>query len=236
MVQDMLFRDILLAEIFALQAVWVLARTTRLPEAAGPRAGRCGSGRALRLLILGDSSAAGVGVARQEDALAGQITIALQSRFAVDWHLIAQSGATTRAATGLLERDGKDGGYDAAVLALGVNDVVRLTRRAAFADAQRTLIQRLQHKYGVGLILASAVPPMGAMQAFPQPLRAALGRRAAALDMTLAQICAQYGAQHVPFDMALSPDLLAVDGFHPGAALYRLWGARMAGLVGLGLS
>ena len=49
-------------------------RTTmpRLPEADGPRTGlTSGPAPSLRLVILGDSSAAGVGVGRQDEALAG---------------------------------------------------------------------------------------------------------------------------------------------------------------------
>ena len=49
------------------------ARALRLPEAEGPRAGSAGEGPALRLLILGDSSAAGVGTTHQEEALLGQM-------------------------------------------------------------------------------------------------------------------------------------------------------------------
>ncbi|RMD81354.1 MAG: SGNH/GDSL hydrolase family protein, partial [Candidatus Dadabacteria bacterium] len=40
----------------------------RLPEAPGPRQGRAGKGPLLRLLIVGDSAAAGVGAAHQDEA------------------------------------------------------------------------------------------------------------------------------------------------------------------------
>ena len=49
-----------------------------LPEADGAREGVVGSGdAALRLLVAGDSSAAGVGVARQEQAVVGHLARAL---------------------------------------------------------------------------------------------------------------------------------------------------------------
>ena len=39
----------------------------------------------------------------------------------------------------------------------------------------------------------------------------------------------QPAVSHLPFDLPLAdPALLARDGFHPGAPLYRLWGDAMA--------
>ena len=67
----------LLAAKFALgplllpQSRWLKRNALRLPEAAGPREGGVGAGGPLlRLLVVGDSSAAGVGVADQAQALA----------------------------------------------------------------------------------------------------------------------------------------------------------------------
>ena len=67
-----------LAPLLVAQALATRRRAPVLPEAEGPREGRVGRGAgALRLLIAGDSSAAGVGVAHQRDALAGHLTRAL---------------------------------------------------------------------------------------------------------------------------------------------------------------
>ncbi len=61
-----------LAPVLIVQGRRVRRLALRLPEAAGARAAVAGSGaRPLRLLIVGDSATAGVGVARQRDALAG---------------------------------------------------------------------------------------------------------------------------------------------------------------------
>ena len=68
---------IALAPILLWQGHKVRQRTLRLPEASGARAGILGQGLPLRLLLLGDSAAAGVGVSRQEEALAGQLAAQL---------------------------------------------------------------------------------------------------------------------------------------------------------------
>jgi lysophospholipase L1-like esterase len=202
-------------------------RTERLPEATGPRSGVLGSGPPLRLLILGDSSAAGVGVTTQEDALAGQVAAALSPHLTLDWQLLALSGATTARAVGMVANARA---CDVAITALGVNDVLRHTGDRRFAQAQTALHARLRAK-GARVILCSAVPPLGDFAAFPQPLRGHLGARAAKLDAVLQQVCTRTDAQHVPFDVTPSADWLARDGLHPSAKLYHHWGARMAGLV-----
>ena len=72
-----------------------------------------GKGRvALRVLIVGDSSAAGVGVGTQDEAFAGQLAQALAERTgaAVGWQLVATSGhKADDAARALAKRDAGDG-------------------------------------------------------------------------------------------------------------------------------
>jgi len=220
--------DLALAPVYAAQALAFLARVERLPEAEGPRRGDIGQGAPLRLLILGDSSAAGVGVAHQGDALSGQMLRHLTGQRRVLWQLVARSGATTAKARAMLRGHGR---FDVAVLALGVNDVLRQTRVARFRGAQSGLMQALRDRHGVDHILASAVPPLGEFEVFPNPLSGFLGQRAVALDAGLQEVCAEQRAQHVPFDLAPGPEWLARDRLHPGAPLYAEWGKRMAGLA-----
>ena len=55
-----------LAPLLWAQGVHTRRKTVVLPEPPGPRSGRTGSGSMLRLLIAGDSAAAGVGVDHQD--------------------------------------------------------------------------------------------------------------------------------------------------------------------------
>lgn len=60
---------IVLAPVLAVQGRQVKKNTPRLPEAKGPRKGiQENGGKQIRLLILGDSAAAGVGVDHQDHA------------------------------------------------------------------------------------------------------------------------------------------------------------------------
>lgn len=218
----------LLAPVLLGQALYVIARAQRLPEATGPRAGLIGTGPTLRLLIVGDSSAAGVGVETQQEALAGQLAQHLAAHVTLDWQLIAQSGITTAGALGLLDK-ADAAPFDVAIVALGVNDATRLRGAARFRADHQALARVLRAKFTVGRIIRSAVPPLGEFPFLPRPLRDEIGHRAAVLDQVLKDLSREeIGSAHLPFEQPLNSNMLAQDGFHPGAPLYRLWAAHLA--------
>ncbi len=216
-----------LLPVAALQAVWVLARAKRLPEADGPRKGRQGQGPPLRVLILGDSSAAGVGVAAQKQALAGQLSTRLAVHHDVIWRLEARTGHTARRAAAQLARVSDE--FDMTVLALGVNDAKNGVRTGIWRRAYEALLDDLQHRLNVTQIYASGVPPLGKFPLLPSPLNAVLGARAEALDEALADLCrARSGVTYLPFDLPFDPALMAADGFHPSGGIYAEWAQRVA--------
>jgi len=64
----------LLAPLLVWQGKQTRRTTPRLPEAGGEPHGQYGDGEpALRLLVIGESTAAGVGVAHHQDGLASQL-------------------------------------------------------------------------------------------------------------------------------------------------------------------
>ncbi|MEX0338111.1 MAG: SGNH/GDSL hydrolase family protein [Arenibacterium sp.] len=220
-----------LLPVLAAQALYVIARAERLPEAEGPRVGALGSGPALRLLILGDSSAAGVGVSTQDHALAGQVTRHLATRRRVSWRLVARSGITTTGAVKMMREVPADS-FDIAITALGVNDATRFRAPEAFHADQHALGELLRAQFGVKQIVRSAVPPLGQFRFLPQPLRGEIGACAGALDQVLRNLCKEEpDAHHLPFDAPLTPEMMARDGFHPGAPIYAEWGKRLADLI-----
>ena len=209
------------------QAVQVRRGAVFLPEPPGPREAVAGSGPLLRVLIAGDSSAAGVGADHQDRALAGQLAARLGGRFTVDWWLRARTGyRTADTLSWLASMPARP--FDVAVIALGVNDVTGLVRRRRFAEDQATLTRLLRDKFGVRLQLRSGLPPMERFPLLPAPLCDVLGARARQFDAVLAGMQAA-DVRHVPFDPArLSDGMIADDGFHPGPAVYAMWAEALA--------
>lgn len=210
------------------QALWVVARAQRLPEPRGPRSGQVGEGTPLRLLILGDSSAAGVGVAHQSQALSGRLVAQMSQASTVCWTLWAQSGLTS---SGVLRRLASEHTqpFDAVILALGVNDVKNGVSLSRWTANYTELLHTLRARFGAPHIFASGIPPLGQFPLLPRPLRTVLGARAKRFDRALASLCAATdNVLHLPFDLPLDPTQMASDGFHPGPDIYDIWAARLA--------
>jgi lysophospholipase L1-like esterase len=220
-----------LAPVLVLQGRRLRRATAPLPEPPGPRAGTRGDGPPLRLLILGDSAAAGVGAASQEEALSGRLVAELAPTFRVTWALVARAGATTAGTLRHLVRHPlePDRVFDVAVLSLGGNDVTAGRGPERWLADLDALAELLRTRHGVRQLLCSGLPPMHAFPAFPQPLRWHLGRSARRFDAALARwVAGRPDCEHVP--LALPPDdgLFAPDGLHPGPPAYQLWGAELA--------
>jgi lysophospholipase L1-like esterase len=214
------------------QARWVRRTALRLPEAAGPREGTVGEGDVKRrVLVIGDSSAAGVGVADQAQALALPLAKEVSKRVggAVAWQLIAQTGIGAREAIELVS-GARVAPADVAVIVLGVNDVTSQTAPEMFVRR----LSQLVSKAGAPWAVFSGLPPMGLLTAVPQPLRWYLGRYSSMLDAALRQWCAAEGCGYCASDWSADPSLLAEDGYHPGPSLYPQWASRLADVVAKG--
>jgi len=222
---------IVLGPLFYLQGKYVRRVTPELPEADGPRSGHSGQGGRLDLVILGDSAAAGVGVAKQSQALSGQLVQSLSATFTIQWSLEATTGHTcadmiARVNAWVPQQ------RDVVVVSVGVNDVTAMTSLRAWQENIAHLIALLDDKCAGPTIYFSSVPPMHAFPALPQPLRAWLGARAAQLNQALRQLTLDHDrCRFVETPFALTADYIAADGFHPGAAAYQLWGQSVAARI-----
>jgi lysophospholipase L1-like esterase len=221
---------LLLSPLLVAQALSARARTPRLPEAAGAREGEVGCGLRLRLLMLGDSSAAGVGVAEQSQALAGYLPTALarQAGLRVQWRLLAQSGLTSAQCL-LRLASSSPFTADVAVVVLGVNDVVDQIPSQRAIAARSAIANRLRNAHGVAHVVFAPLPPVHHFPALPQPLRWVAGQDARRHDEAVAAWAStRSDVSHVPIDLPLNRELMADDGFHPGEAVYRICGTALA--------
>lgn len=74
---------IALGPFFFVQGHYDLRFTLILPEPPGAREGTHGNGPLLRLRVVGNSAAAGVGVASQDEDLCGQLVASVDPHFRV---------------------------------------------------------------------------------------------------------------------------------------------------------
>ena len=227
MVSDQLVK-VLLTPVLLAQGRYARSVALSLPEAAGPRDGLTGDGPPLRLLVVGDSAAAGVGVANQREALLGQTVAALARSYTVAWQLIARTGATTAGTLKYLEKTAP-ASFDVAVTSLGVNDVTAGRALSTWLEQQQTLVHLLRTKFQARHIVLSGLPPVHKFPALPQPLRWYVGKQVRQFDQALytwAQT--QSDCAYVNLNLDFDVSWLASDKFHPGAPIYQEWGRATA--------
>jgi lysophospholipase L1-like esterase len=197
-----------------------------LPDGSGPHASSIIAPEPLRFAVLGDSSAAGLGV---DDAaeLPGVLlakAVAEEAGRAVLLTTYAISGATTPDLAGQVDLALAEPPAVALVI-IGVNDI---SERLSVRESARLLGVQLARLRAAGAaVVMGTCPDLGTIRPIPQPLRRLVG--VWSLMLARAQRRAVLAADCAPVALAelLSPeffarpdDLFSHDRFHPNAAGY----------------
>ncbi len=214
----------LLLPIALAQGLWVRQTVPRLPPAAGRRGTfGTGSGDPLRVVGVGDSIIAGVGVEHQGRALLGHFARRLHERSGrpVQWRACGVNGADS---TLIRERIAPVApAADFFIVSAGVNDVVRGVGTKRFSANLVALAATLHRKSPQAVLIFAGIPPLDRFPALPWPLDAVLGARAARLQE--AARAAAPGMHAICFDFPanLPAGGFARDGFHPAEAACDAW-------------
>lgn len=205
-------------------------------------AGSDEEGRRLRLVVLGDSTTAGVGVGRAEDALPYRLAEHIADRERRPVHVVSYGWAGARvadlAATQLpraLEplraREAAPflPGADIVALVIGANDATHHTKPARYrADLRRALRIVRESAPRARVVLAGIPAFRGALRAieplitladlYARPLRRISRTEAARAGVAYADL-----ARHVPPRIDRATEFLSSDQFHPSAVGYAIW-------------
>jgi lysophospholipase L1-like esterase len=221
---------LLLAPILMWQGRRLKKRIPRLPEAAEPSGCVAGAAPAVRLAVFGDSTGAGVGADRHEEALAGHLGtgIARATGREVYWRAVARSGATSATARDLVPRLAvSDWRPDVVIVVIGVNDLKNLRRLRDWKRDIAALLAAVRETAAGAEVVVSGMAPVGRFPSLPQPLRWVMGLRARAMDHELRR-----DPGFVPLDASMArPELFGRDGFHPSSRGYQEWAEQLAGPV-----
>jgi lysophospholipase L1-like esterase len=229
---QLLGMKLILGPLLLVQGWWVRKRTPVLPEPVKQTSGQRGSGPMLRLLVVGDSSAAGVGAESADDSLLGQLVEVLSQRHTVHFNMLAKTGRTTRDMLDSLAAAQAEP-FDVVVSALGVNDVTSQVPVTRWGAQQQQLIHHLKDRFSTRLIILSGLPPVRDFPALPWPLNAYLGSCADLLNTRLQQLCHDQPGVcfHSLRDDYPDTATAAVDGFHPGPVVYHHWARFIADII-----
>jgi lysophospholipase L1-like esterase len=183
------------------------------------------------VLVAGDSGAAGVGVATQDEALCGQLVHRLSRHHTVEWSVLAVNGLDSPGLVKLLE-DAPISHFDVVVLSMGANDATCLCSPRRWVLWQTQLAELITHRFAPNLLVHSAVPPMHACMALPQPLRWFMGRWALEINVRLSGLLFGQKKRIMhwhPTTTTLTG--MAADGIHPSSSGYAQWADGLSQLI-----
>jgi lysophospholipase L1-like esterase len=230
----------LLGSLACLPLVWAQGTATRrrvprLPPAKPPHHGLVpGMGRPIRVLAIGESPVAGIGLSRSDETVAAATARALArlTKRPIAWRGYGLSGATARDALQRLVPNIPPEPADLVIVAFGVNDAAAYRSPARFADDLAALVTAARNRVGDAAVVIGAVVSLVSFPALPWPLRTILGWRSAALQMAADGLAGRLPRLVVQrFAAPLAPDLFASDGFHPNLRAHTLWGEEIAALA-----
>jgi lysophospholipase L1-like esterase len=197
----------------------------RVPDATGWY-GRGRPGPAIKIALLGDSSAAGYGVDTVEQTPGAWLGSGVAERAHRRVHLreFAKVGAQSSDLDGQVTKALLTDPHVAVIL-IGANDVTHTVLPSASVRFLSEAVRRLREA-GVAVVVGTC-PDLGTIQPLPQPLRQvarAWSRRLAAAQ-TIAVV--EAGGRTVSLSSILGPEFAAApallfgpDRFHPSAAGY----------------
>jgi len=189
-----------------------------------------GEGPAIRMLMAGDSTAAGFAV--QEAAQTPGVVLARGISAAAERPVLLRCTAVPGATSAHLEQQLEDAGaghgrsrYDLAVIFIGANDVIRRVSPNEAVSHLRAATERLAGT-GTGVVVATC-PDLGTVRPIGWPLRSVARRASRQLAAAQTIAVTEAGGRTVSLSDVLSGEFTAdpttmfgPDRFHPSAVGY----------------
>lgn len=227
------------------QSLRIKKNMPNLPEADDLVGAIGNGGKEIKLLSIGESSVAGVGVKSHYQSIVGFISknLADLKGVKVSWEVLAKSGFTAQKVNDELIPLLKDDAPDLIVIGLGANDTFQTNHPQKWAAEIRKLIQNIRSKYPTAPIVFMNMPPVRDFIVMGSLLHFFLGNLVDIFGIELKKIVAQH--KNVWFNekrITLSEfqnigganysitDFFS-DGVHPSELTYRIWGEKMSRFI-----
>jgi len=183
-------------------------------------------GDPLTLVVLGDSSVAGVGADAAEDTLTYGVAKALSDQYRVSLHALGVSGSRLADVVTKQLPEAAGLGADIVLVCVGTNDVTHGTTLREARRQLRTLVAGLAEIAPDAKVIVSGLPPAETATAFHRPLRDLLGLRALLFTRLYRTELVPHGIS--VFDIAKltksafhgKREMFSDDRFHPSSAGY----------------
>jgi len=219
------------APFLLLQGQIVRWKVGLLPEAAGEKRGSAGEGSGTaKLLVIGESTVAGLGARTHEYALAGRFAEQLAERISerVDWHVIGKNGVTARRTIDELLPLMPNETFDYILVGLGGNDVMRLSSPRKWRRDMLELLGILRERNPEAVIFISNCPMIVYSPIMPEPIKSILWNLSRMHNENILEFTRDLDRVfYYPQPADVTLEGFFADGIHPSEQGYADWSAAM---------
>lgn len=217
--------------ILYLQGQYARRKVGVLPDAQGEKSGTSGNGpSAANLLVLGESTVAGLGARTHREGLAGQFAMRLAERTGrrIEWAVVGKSGVTARRTIDELVPQIPDRAFDYILLGIGGNDVLKISSPRKWRHDMLELLAILCERSPDAVIFIANCPMIKYSPAIPQPIKFILWELSKLHDRNIREFTAEMEHVHYyPQPHSLNVDTFFADGIHPSEEGYADWAEAM---------
>ena len=212
--------------VLVFQGRAVRAKTIRMVPPPGPLTGKInGKGETLRLLVMGDSSAAGVGADHTSECLGPLIAANLHVATGqpVIWRKAGSNSAIASDLRDHVVPHLPPDQWTHILITVGTNDAKNFVTIRSFKKGFGGLIYALKAKFPDARIVWSPIIDMEKMPTLTPFLARMLNVRARLINSVGADLCTErYATAADPLPISIGNGF-AADGFHANAAAYKVW-------------
>lgn len=216
----------------------IKSNVPRLPEAKGIKGlSAVSSKKTLRMITIGESTIAGVGVSTHKEGFTGTLANELASELKtnIDWKVYAKSGYTAKRVKEKIINLITEKSIDLIVIGLGGNDAFELNTPKRWNKDVRELIKSIRLKFtGVPIVFIN-MPPIKEFPAFTRLIKFSIGNLVNILGKELEKIVKDFEQVYYyereiktldfikRFNLKIKPVDFFSDGVHPSKTTYQLW-------------
>ncbi len=216
-----------------------------LPEADGVEGksrSYAKSERALKLIALGESTIAGIGVSTHEEGFTGTFAREISRLLGLnmDWKVYARSGYTAKRVKTHIVPSITEKEADLIIIGLGGNDAFTLNRPGKWKVQIQQLIESLRSRFPGAIMVFCNMPPIKEFPAFTPLIKFTVGNLVEILGEELEKIVGDYpdvfytkekitlqGWAH-KFSLDAKREDFFSDGVHPSKLTYQTWAKDIA--------
>lgn len=203
------------------------------------------SDKTMKVLAIGESTVAGIGVETHEEGFAGTLGKELSRLFQtnVDWKVYARSGYSAKRVTEEILPTITESDIDIIVVGIGANDAFELNSLKRWRRDVTQLITVLRTKFPEALIVFCNMPPIKEFPAFPALMKATVGNLIEILGEELNELIkpldrVYYNGEVITLKgwseklgiEGTASDFFS-DGVHPSKLAYQVWAKDIAFVI-----